>query len=197
MSEPAFRYMTVDEFLDWEDGTDTRYELIGGLVVAMAPPAAAHGRLAAALIVAIESALRSRRPCAAYSEAGILRLDRNDTCYVADIAVSCAALQPDDRLIRDPILIVEIMSPSTARSDLQNKSSDYRRIPSVQEILLIDSTSIFAEVLRREGDQWISEIVQGAAASLSLRSVALNVPMSELYDGIPLPEMPSAAGQNG
>ena len=40
MSEPALRRMTVDEFLDWEDGTDTRYELIAGVVVAMAPPAA-------------------------------------------------------------------------------------------------------------------------------------------------------------
>lgn len=180
--------MTVAEFLDWEDGTDTRYELIGGLVVAMAPPAAAHGRLAAALIVAIESALRSRRPCAAYSEAGVLRPDRNDTCYVADIAVTCEPLRSDDRLIRDPVLIVEIMSPSTARSDLQNKSSDYRRIPSVQEILLIDSTSIFAEVLRREGEQWISEIIQGPTATLSLSSVPLSVPMLELYDGIPLPE---------
>ena len=195
MSEPALRHMTVAEFLDWEEGTDTRYELVGGLVVAMAPPAAAHGRLAAALIAAIESALRSRRPCAAYSEAGIVRPDRNDTCYVADIAVTCEPLRPDDRLIRNPVLIIEIMSPSTGRSDLQNKASDYRRIASVHEILLIDSTSIFAEVLRRDGEQWISEIVQGAAAGLSLRSVPLNVPMSELYDGIPLSGTRGAADQ--
>src|SRR5438132_7477230 len=46
MSEPAIRGMTVDEFLRWEDGTDTRYELVGGFVVAMAPPAARPSPLA-------------------------------------------------------------------------------------------------------------------------------------------------------
>lgn len=189
--------MTVQEFLDWEDGTDTRYELIGGVLVAMAPPAPAHGRLSTNLIEAIGPQLRHRRPCAAYTEAGIVRPDRNDTCYVADIAVTCEPPGAEDRLIRDPVLIVEILSPSTGRSDLQNKSSDYRRIPSVQEILLIDSTSIFAEVLRRQGEQWISEIVRGPGATLSLRSVALSVPMSELYEGVPLPEAPRGDGQSG
>ena len=197
MSEPAFRHWTVDEFLDWEDGTDTRYELIGGIIVAMAPPAAAHGRLSASLIEAIGPQLRARRPCAAYTEAGIVRPDRNDTCYVADIAVTCEPLRSEDRLIRNPVLIVEILSPSTGRSDLQNKASDYRRIASVQEILLIDSTSIFAEVLRRDGEQWISEIVQGPTATLILRSVPLSIAMHELYDGIPLANASGAAAQTG
>src|ERR1051325_8471104 len=59
MLEPAISGMTVEEFLRWDDGTDTRYELIDGYVVAMAPPASAHGRLAARLAGAIDTALRS------------------------------------------------------------------------------------------------------------------------------------------
>ena len=55
--------MTLDEFLRWEDGSDTRYELIDGFPVAMAPPARAHGLLCARLAVAIDAALRARRPC--------------------------------------------------------------------------------------------------------------------------------------
>src|SRR5207245_10444306 len=73
MSEPAIRGMTVDEFLRWEDGTDTRYELVGGLVVAMAPPAARHSRLAGRLGGAIDAALRARPPCGVYPEARSLR----------------------------------------------------------------------------------------------------------------------------
>jgi Uma2 family endonuclease len=187
--------MTVDEFLRWEDGTDTRYELVGGFVVAMAPPAARHSRLTGRLGGAIDAALRSRPPCGVYTESGITRADRNDTCYIADLAVSCEPLRLDDRLIRDPILIVEILSPSTTAFDRQTKVPDYRRLASVQEILLVDSESVFAEILRREGDHWITEIVQGPAATLSLSSVPLTIPMAELYDGIPLPEpRPSQAG---
>jgi Uma2 family endonuclease len=187
MAETALKGMTVDEFLHWEDGTDTRYELVNGFVVAMAPPAPPHGRIAVRLGGAIDAVLRSRRPCAVQSEAGIVRPDRDDTCYIADLAVTCEPLQTEDRLIRSPILIVEILSHSTAAFDRQQKVADYRQITSVQEILLIDSQTVFAEVLRREGDHWVTEIVQGPAATLTLSSVPVRIAMAELYEGIPLP----------
>jgi len=180
--------MTVDEFLRWNDGTDRRYELIDGFVVAMAPPAHAHGRLAVRLGGAIDTALRSRPTCFVQSEGGIVRPDSDDTCYIADLVASREASEPGDRLIRAPFLIVEILSPSTTAFDRLHKVADYRRIGSVEEILLIDSESVFAEVLRREGDRWITEIVQGPAATLSLSSLPFNIAMAELYDGIPLPE---------
>ena len=93
-----------------------------------------------------------------------------------------------DQLIRDPVLIVEVLSPGTGLFDRQTKVADYRRIPSVEEIVLIDSTSIFAEVLRREGDRWITEIVRGLPATLSLSSIGLSAAMSDLYEGIELPD---------
>jgi|SRR6516164_6499350 Uma2 family endonuclease len=193
MSELAVKRMTVAEFLHWEDGTDTRYELLAGFPVAMAPPAVAHGILALRLGARIDAALRSRSPCFGQSEAGIVRPDRNDTCYVADLAVTCTPPERGQQLLQDPLLIVEIPSPATALFDRQTKVSDYRRIPSVEEILLIDSASIFAEVLRREGDRWISEIVRGPQATLSLTSLGLTATMSDLYEGIDLPD-PATTG---
>ena len=192
MSEAAFKRMTVSEFLLWEDGTDTRYELLGGSPVAMAPPAIAHGILALRLGARIDAALRSRSPCFGQSEAGIVRPDRDDTCYIADLAVTCTPPERGQQLARDPLLIVEILSPGTALFGRQTKVSDYRRIPSVEEILLIDSTSIFAEVLRREGERWITEIVRGPQATLSLASIGLTAAMSELYEGIDLSDQAAA-----
>jgi Uma2 family endonuclease len=89
------------------------------------------------------------------------------------------------------MLIVEILSPGTAVFDRQSKIPDYRRIPSVQEILLIDSESVFAEILRRSGEQWITEIVRGPDAMLSLASIPLTVRMSELYRGLFVLEAPT------
>jgi Uma2 family endonuclease len=188
MSELAVKRMTVAEFLRWENGTDTRYELLAGLPVAMAPPAIAHGILALRLGARIDAALRSRPPCFGQSEAGIARPDRNDTCYIADLAMTCTPPERGQQLLRDPVLIVEILSPGTALYDRQTKVSDYRRIASVEEILLIDSASVFAEVLRRDGDRWITEIVRGPQAMLSLASIGLTAAVSELYEGIDLPE---------
>lgn len=192
MSEAAVKRMSLAAFLRWEDGTDSRYELRDGMVVAMAPQAPPYGFLAARLCAGIEGVLRSRRPCMVQVEAGIARPGCDDTCYVADLAVTCTPWQHSDRLIADPVLIVEILSPGTALYDRQTKVSDYRRIPSVGEILLIDSASVFAEVLRREGDRWITEIVRGPQARLSLASIGLTAVMSELYEGIDLPD-PGAA----
>jgi Uma2 family endonuclease len=184
MAELAFKRMAVDEFLRWEDGTDARYELVDGIPKAMAPPPPGHGVLAVALGAELRSALRSRRPCVVQAEAGIARPGRDDTCYIADLAVTCDPPRRGDRLIRDPFLVVEILSPGTSVFDRQTKVPDYRRIPSVQEILLIDSETIFGEILRRGGKQWITEIVRGPDAVLALASIPLSVPMSELYQGL-------------
>lgn len=188
MLDPVVGGWTVEEFLGWEDGTDTRYELIDGAVVAMAPPARAHGRLAARLGGLIDAELRMRAPCFVQNEAGIIRPGSDDTCYIADLAVSCESSEPGDRLMREPLLIIEILSPSTTAFDRLQKIADYRQIPSVQEILLIDSESMFAEILRRDAGRWITEIVRGPTATLLLGSVPLSVAMAEGYEGIPLPE---------
>jgi Uma2 family endonuclease len=192
MSEAAVKRMTVTEFLRWEDGTDTRYQLLAGTPVAMAPPPVAHGILAAHLCTAIGSTLQSLRLGVPQIGAAITCPGRDDTCYIADLAVSGTLPKHGEQLVEDPLLIVEILSPGTALYDRQTKVSDYRRIPSVEEILLIDSTSIFAEVLRRDGDRWITEIVRGRQATLSLASIGLTAAMSDLYDGIDLPGAASA-----
>jgi hypothetical protein len=89
MAEPAYRAMTLEEFLRWDDGTETLYELIGGLPMAMAPRAVAQRMLAMRLGARIDAALANRRPCNAQGEAGILHPDRADTYFVADIAATC------------------------------------------------------------------------------------------------------------
>ena len=184
MAEPAVRYMTLAEFPRWEDGTDTRYELIGGVPTAMAPPARAHGVMCARLAGLLDAGLRSRRPCMTQVEAGIVPAGRDDTFYVADLAVTCSPYRRGEQIANDPILVVEILSPSTERHDRQTKVPAYREIGSVNEILIVDSQSIYAEILRREGDRWITELVRGASAQLRLSSVDLRIPMADLYEGL-------------
>jgi Uma2 family endonuclease len=188
MAEPAIRRMTLEEFLRWDDGTDTRYELIDGFPVAMAPPAEAHRILAVRLVSRIDAVLAGRRPCNAQIEPGVVRPDRADSYYVPDIAVTCEPNEPGRQVMVDPILIVEILSPSTERSDRRRKMPAYQNIESVREILLIDADSHHAEVYRRENNHWGIELVRGAEAMLFLASIELRISMSELYEGIAIPE---------
>src|SRR5215204_7661664 len=94
MSEAAIRRMTLDEFLRWDDGTDMRYELVGGFPLEMAPPLEGHRRLSMRLGTRIDDALSKRPPCRVEPEAGVLHPDRADSFFVADLGVTCA---PYDR----------------------------------------------------------------------------------------------------
>src|SRR5882672_9870027 len=118
------------------------------------------------------------------NRSGVARPDRDDTYYVADLATTCSPYQRGEQLVKDPILIVEILSPGTERHDRRTKLPAYRDIDSVNEILLIDSESIYAEIFRREGGRWITELVQRRDVTLRLSSVDLQIAIAELYDGI-------------
>jgi Uma2 family endonuclease len=115
MASPAPKRMTLAEFLEWDDGTDRRYELLDGIPVMMAPSLEAHGELALALGAEIRARLRP--PCRVISEAGIVIVDRADTYYVADLAVTCASREPGRRMVVAPVLVVEVLSPSTDQVD--------------------------------------------------------------------------------
>jgi Uma2 family endonuclease len=188
MAELAAKPMSVDEFLRWDDGTETHYELVGGFPVAIAPPAAAHRILNVRLVSQIDAALSRRRPCNAQIEAGIVRPDRADTYFEADIAATCAGHERGQQAIKDPFLIVEILSPNTERHDRRVKLPVYRQIESVTEILLIASDERYAELHRRVGSQWIIDIVRGNEAAFVLASVGIELRMADLYDGIMLDE---------
>ena len=182
--------MVLDEFLHWDDGTETHYELIGGFPVAMAPPAEAHRMLAVRLVTRIDAALSRRRPCNAQLEAGVIRNDRADTYFEADLAATCAGNETGRQAIKDPFLIVEILSPSIERHDRRVKLPAYRQIETVQEILLLASDDRYAELHRRVGAQWISEILRGEEAVVALSSVDVEIALLDLYEGIALDPSP-------
>jgi Uma2 family endonuclease len=174
--------MTVEEFLNWDDGTDTRYELVGGEVFAMAPPATSHGTIAVNLAFTVRS--RLRRPCRMISEAGILLPSREDTYYQADLMITCTASTPGERIAPDPLVILEVLSPSTSTYDRGAKLPDYRSIPSVQEIVLISSTEMRAEIWHRTSEGWAVTDANGSETVLRLTSVDIEVPLEAIYEGV-------------
>jgi Uma2 family endonuclease len=180
MTEIAEKRMTVAEFLTWDDGTDTRYELIDGRLVAMAPVAPGHSVIVINLGHELKSRLRP--PCYAGGEAGVRRPDRNDTFYEADVVVSCTPLGPDMTTIPEPVVVIEVLSPSTLDHDLGRKTRDYRRIDSVREIVLLASEQRHVTVWRRRGAKWEVEDLIGDAV-LELEAVGVTIPLTAVYEG--------------
>jgi Uma2 family endonuclease len=114
--------------------------------------------------------------------AGVLLADRSDTYYQVDLAVSCAPPDPGRHHVMDPVLIVEVLSPSTAVHDRGRKVEDYSRLPSVKEILLVSSEERRVRYWRRDGSRWIVEDLIGEA-ELRLEIVPDPIPLATIYDG--------------
>jgi Uma2 family endonuclease len=178
MAETAQKLMTVAEFLEWNDGTDTHHELVRGKVVAMAPPSAKHSVIASKIGSSLEASLK--RPCYLGMNAGVVRPDRDDTFYEADLVVSCTPLETDMTTIPQPSVVIEVLSPTTAEHDRGGKLYDYRRIPSVREIALVASEQRHVEIWRRRGAKWEVEDLIGDAA-LELETVGVAIPFAAIY----------------
>jgi Uma2 family endonuclease len=188
MASPAPKHMTLAEFLEWDDGTDRRYELLDGMPVMMAPSLEAHGELAAALTIEIGS--RLQRPCRVISEAGIVIPNRADTYYIADLAVTCAPREPGRRMVVEPVLVVEVLSPSTSQIDRWRKVADYRTLPSVKEILVVFCDERRVEMQRRTSEGWRVEDLIGKA-EIELSCCDNPIPLAAVYRDV----VPERAGE--
>ncbi len=179
--------MTLEEFLRWDDGTDTRYELIRGVPVPGPLQPTAHGILLARLCSLFHPGLAAQREHVALVTAAIASPTESNSCYLADLVVRPLPVQWHRQLTPDPIVIVEVLSGSTAFIDREIKRPDYRCIPSVQEILLINSSTIRVELWQRRGFGWHCSTVTDASATIKLASAGVEISIAELYEVLVFP----------
>jgi Uma2 family endonuclease len=176
--------MTVDEILDWPgDGSGQKFELIDGEPRAMAPASVAHGIILANVAGILRSHLIGSR-CYVVVEPGVIPRVRSDAnIRVSDLAVTCEAPDGGQRALTEPTLVVEILSPSNESETRENVWA-YTTIPTVREILLIRSTRIAAELIRRGVDGGWPANPQSleADAALFLESLDFSCPLAAIYE---------------
>jgi Uma2 family endonuclease len=177
--------MTADEFLRWDSGDDIRYELIAGEVWAQASPADPHGTMMITLGSAMRTAVRENRPgCRIVAQPGIRSAIKGDeTVREADLAMTCAP-QTGSAEVRDPQIIVEIVSPGSGEQRDKAKVTFYQAPASVQVIVLLYSRKILCEVWRRHEFGWSKdpEILESLNQSLDLPEIGLSVTLADLYE---------------
>lgn len=181
---PPAATMTAGDFFTWTDGTDTHYELVNGILSAMAPPAPQQSRIAVNMAAELRS--RLKRPCAPYLDASLLVSEQDGTVYQADLAVSCTQIRPDDQYVPDPVAVFEILSPETELLDLERKTPGYRSLASVQVIVLIASTKLYVKAWHRREDGWHEAEYLHRRDILPLPSIGCGLTLASIYEGVPL-----------
>ncbi len=167
-AEPTLPLMSVNEFLDWAETQPGRYELEGGRIVAMSPERIRHVVVKGAAYAALRAACRQfAGGCHALTDGMTVRIDAN-TAYEPDALVYCGAELPGDATeVRQPVIVVEVLSPSTAYRDVGAKLAGYFGLESVAHYLIVDpERSTIVHHARAEGDLIATRIVSHGALKL-------------------------------
>ncbi len=182
MSVPATR-LSLAAFLDWEATQPERHEYVRGEVFAMTGASLNHNRVALNLHGLLRAHLRGS-PCEVFASDVQVRVDAADAVFYPDLVVTCSADdRQQQRTLHEPVLIVEVLSPSTAGYDLSAKFAHYRRLASLQEYVTIDPDAPLVQVFRRSPDGWTLHAAE-AGDTVGFASIDLCVPIAAVYEDV-------------
>ena len=183
MSALAKIRMSVDEFMAWAAEQPGRHELFRGEVFATAPETAGHASVKFAVQSALAAALRKRMlPCRVFPDGMTVRIDA-DTAYEPDALVHCGNEVLASALeIPEPVIIVEVLSPSTRQFDVTLKLAGYFKLPSVKHYLIFDPAGPLVIHHARGSDETILTriITEGA---ITLEPPGMEINLADIYGG--------------
>jgi Uma2 family endonuclease len=185
MASQQLKPMTIDEFLRWaERQPQGRFELLHGQPVAMAAERVRHGRVKLRVVNALRSAITTAGlPCEAFAD-GMAVPIRGRATREPDALVYCGPrLDPDAILVSDPVIVVEVLSPSTAGTDAWDKVDDYLAVPSIHHYLIVDPVERRLIHHFRKGAVWdVREVAADAAVVLD--PPGLSIVVAELFSEV-------------
>ncbi len=177
--------MTLAQYEEWEKQQTVRHEFYQGEVFSQAGGTRRHSQIGLNAAGAIRALLRDR-DCIAHGSD--MRISIEATGYQAypDVSVVCPPIEgSSDDVISNPVLIVEVLSPSTADFDRGGKFGHYRQIPSLKEYLVFwqDEPRVEQHTRTAEGN-WLLRELAGLDAVLFLYSLEAKLPLREVYDKV-------------
>jgi Uma2 family endonuclease len=188
MAGPAERRYTIEEYLEMERSAEGKSEFIDGQIYAMAGVSRRHDRIT--LNIGGELRLRLRNsPCTPHSPDMRVRVSPRAYFY-PDVSVGCREDYEDSFIdtLKNPVVVFEVLSPSTERYDRGTKFKLYQGVESISDIVLISQDDVSVEHYRR-GDalHWDYRLYASIADELHLPSISCSLPLSEVYDGLQFP----------
>jgi Uma2 family endonuclease len=187
MSLPRERFsLSVAEYLAGERDGAVRHEYVGGQVYAMAGASARHNRIAGNNFSRLNDHLAGDQ-CEPFISDMKIRVTP-DLFYYPDVVVTCDPPGSDPYFRTAPRLIVEVLSPTTERTDRHEKLAAYRNCESVQEYALVAQEQMFIELHRRSADGWQTEFFTEPDDLCTFHSVGLTLSLREIYRNVSFDE---------
>lgn len=180
------KYLTVEQYLSSEAQAGVRREYVDGQVFAMTGATRRHNVIVGNLYSTIRGHLKGS-PCEAYIEAVKARIEAANCFYYPDVMVACDKYDSKSVYTDSPVLVVEVLSPTTASTDRREKRVNYMKLKSLQELVFVHQGKRLVEMQRRnaEGD-WdvIKLLAQDELILESLPNGVLTIPLPAIYENV-------------
>lgn len=187
-------YVTPEEFLEMERHADHRSEYHGGEIFPMEDTSPAQGLIVTNLGREISLYLK-KKPCRVFTGA-LLRIPSTGDITYPDLMVVCGQEQFGDRAkdtLLNPVLIIEVLSPSTSDFDRGSKFQRYRSLPSVRQYVTVAQEEPLIEIsTRQEEKRWEVVYYEGLDQTIPLASIGCELSAAEVYDKVEFREIAKA-----
>ncbi len=183
MAASAIPRFTHEDFLDREAQSQFRHEYCQGRIEMMAGGSWIHSLLSTAIARLLGNALQDR-DCTVQGSDFLIRMLAADMSSYPDAMVVCGKANFIDRrklVVDNPVLVAEVLSPSTEAFDRGAKLAAYKQLDSLREILFISQDQPSVEYLQKGSNGWTTTLVEGRDAVLSLVHLEVSIPLAELY----------------
>jgi Uma2 family endonuclease len=173
--------MSRDQFLDWAEAQDVRHEFDGFEPVAMTGGMRGHSQICQNIYAALRSRLKGTGCSALGPDAGVATI--GDAVRYPDALVTCTKGPETDRLIPGVVVVFEVLSPTSGRTDRIDELVEYRAVPSIRRYVILEHTGIGMTVhARTNGDDPWTTTALTAGDILSMPEIGIDVPVAELYE---------------
>jgi Uma2 family endonuclease len=182
--KPAY---SIEAYLELERKGPLKHEYYRGEIFALAGSSEAHNLIMTNILTALNVQLRNR-PCKVYPSDMRLRIPQTGLYTYPDVSVVCGTPQFDDKerdTLLNPIIVIEILSPSTERYDRGKKFQNYRTVSSLQEYLLVSQDEYHIEYYRNQNDgNWMLTSYDGIAATIKLKAIDCSLSLEDVYNKV-------------
>ena len=198
MSTVPVRKLTPEQYLEIERKAEFKSEFYRGEMFAMSGASREHNLIANNIGGEARGRLRGT-PCEVYGSDMRVRVDRTGLYVYPDVVIACGEPRFVDEHVDtlvNPRVLFEILSDSTEKYDRSTKMSQYMQIDSLQEYVLVSQSQQRVEVYQRRSDgKWNYSDASGLAASITLESVGITLPLSEIYLRVEFPQPEPSTGE--
>jgi len=191
MSSATKAKITVQEYLAMERVSEIKHEFYDGDIFDMTGGTPAHSLIASNIIREAGNALKSR-PCVVFNSDLRVKVNPSGLYTYPDVTIVCGQQQFDDDqrdTLVNPTVIVEVLSKSTAIYDRGAKSKQFRKIESLQALILVEQDSPVVEVYRRQPEgNWLLTEATDLSESIEIQPLGISIPLNEIYRNVTFPE---------